>query len=114
MAFVTTQTAVVAQAGYTPAIVKIYGTYVSSSSGTGGVVSPGYTNSSGTLTAVTGDASVGARKILGITFTPATEDVTTPKSVVAYNTTRDRDECTLTTAADGTGTYCIECLDNGA
>lgn len=116
MAFVTTQTAVVQQGGYTPAIIKIYGTYASSAGGTGGTITPGYTNSSTTLTAVA-DASAGARDIVGnagVVITPGTEDVTTPKIAIAYDTTVDRDQITLTTVANGTGTYIIECYDNGA
>lgn len=115
MAFVTNETNVVKMAGYTPALVLVTGTYTNSGGGTGGVVSPGYTNSSGTLTAITNAASAGCRTMVGSPwFQPGTEDATTPKSVVAYNTTRDRDECTLTTAADSTGFYFMYCLDNGS
>lgn len=114
MAFVTAQTAVVATAGYTPAMVKIYGTYTNSGGGTGGTITPGYTNSSATLTAVSGDASVGARKVLGCTIIPGTEDATTPKIATAYDATVDRDQVTLTTVSNGTGFYILDCLDNGA
>lgn len=112
MAFVTAQTSVIQTGGYTPAILKIYGSYTNSAGGTGGVISPGYTNASGTLTAVA-DASIGGRTILGVVITPTTEDVTTPKAIVAYNATRDRDEITITGVANSTGTYIIDCKDNG-
>jgi len=112
MAFVTAQTTVIQQAGYTPATLKIYGSYTNSAGGTGGIISPGYTNASGTLTAVA-DASIGGRKILGVVITPSTQDATTPAAVVAYNSTRDRYDVTLTSVADATGTYILECNDNG-
>lgn len=114
MAFVTTETKVVRTAGYQPAVTRIYGTYLSSAGGTGGIVSPGYTNSSGTLTASTLDGSAGCRKIINIHFTPTSNDATAPGAAIAYNTTRDRDEATMVTTADTGGIYMIECVDNGA
>lgn len=113
MAFVTTQTAVIQVAGTTPPTLKVYGTYTNSAGGTGGILSAGYTNASGTLTAVA-DASIGGRTILQCYINTKTADATTVAQVQAYNTTRDRDEVTITTVADGTGTYVLECVDSGA
>ena len=114
MAFVTAETQVIKTAGYQPAMTIVFGTYTNSAGGTGGIISPGYTNSSGTLTAITNAESVGCRKIIDIHFRPTTNDATAPGAAVAYNTTRDRDEATIVTTADSTGTYVIFCRDNGA
>lgn len=114
MAFATTETSVTILSGFTPNFMLIIGTYVSSSSGTGGVISPGYTNASGSLTAISGAASIGGRDIVGFWTQPATEDVTCTKAVTAYSSTTDADQVTLTTATDGTGVYFILALNNGA
>lgn len=113
MAFVTAQTNVIRQAGYIPALLVITGTYLNTAGDTGGIISPGYSNASGTLTAYT-DASIGGRKIVSAVLTPTLSDATAPGGAVAYNLTRDRDEFTIVTTANTGGTYKIECLDNGA
>lgn len=113
MAFVTTESSALQIQGPKPMLL-VFGTYTSSASGTGGVIQAGYTNSSGTLTAVSGSASTGGRKILACLPSPTTEDVTTTKAVISYDTTNDRDQATLTTAANGTGNYVLICDDAGA
>lgn len=120
MAFVTTETLVVRNAGDSPATMKIYGTYLSSAGGTGGVIAPGYSNSSGTFTAASASnasapnaASLGGRTILFCTLTPTLSDATAPGGVKSYNTTLDEDVFTIVTTADTGGTYVLECLDNG-
>lgn len=117
MAFVTTQTNAIKSAGYTPALVLVTGTYLSSAGDTGGVISPGYTNASGTFTAVTntgayGDAS-GCTKMLFFQLSPTLSDATAPGGAIAFNATRSRDEVTIVTTADTGGTYCLYCLNNG-
>lgn len=114
MAFVTTEEEVIKFAGFTPPLVLVKGSYLSSGGGTGGVVSPGYNNSSGTLTAVTGSEAVGCRKIIADWYRPTLSDASAPGAAVAYNTTRDRDEATIVTTADTGGKYYLLCLDNGA
>lgn len=115
MAFVTTETNAIRLAGFTPALLFVTGTYTSSAGGTGGLIDAGYTNSSGTLTAVSpATASIGGRSIVAFWTQQTTEDVTTPKIAIAYNSTLDRQEVTLTSAANGTGNYYMLCLDNGA
>lgn len=117
MAFVTTQTNAIKLGGNTPALVLVTGTYLSSGGGTGGIVSPGYTNASGTLTAVTNTAgfgdAVGCTKMLFAEFTPTLSDATAPGGAIAFNSTRSRDEFTLVTTADTGGTYVLYCLNNG-
>lgn len=118
MAFVTTQTGVVVVGGNTPGVIKVYGTYLSSAGGTGGVISPGYTNSSGTLTAVSptitgNNVGTGAIKMLFCNFTPTSNDATAPGAAIAFNSTRDRDEATIVTTADTGGIYELTCLVNG-
>jgi len=114
MAFVTTETNVVRNAGDSPATIRVYGTYLSSAGGTGGILAAGYTNSSGTLTAVSPvTGSVGGRTIINCTLTPALSDVTAPGGVKSYNTTVDSDVFTIVTTADTGGIYMLECLDNG-
>lgn len=112
MAFVTAQTNVISLAGFSPALVMITGTYVSSAGGTGGIISPGYTNASGTLTAVTGVSSA-CTKIVSAIATPTLSDATAPGGAIANNATRDRDEFTIVTTADTAGTYTLLCLKNG-
>lgn len=122
MAFVTVEQGAIKLAGFTPPLVLVWGTYLSSAAGTGGIISPGYNNSSGTLTAVSDGGGAngeslakGARKIVGpIHLTPTLSDATAPGAAVAYNTTRDRDEATIVTTADTGGKYALLCLDNGA
>lgn len=118
MAFVTTQTNVIPLAGFTPPLVLVTGTYLSSGGGTGGVISPGYTNSSGTLTAVTASAgqasAAGCTQMLYAQATPTLSDASAPGGAIAQNTTRDRDEFTIVTTADTGGTYLLVCLNNGA
>ncbi len=111
--FVTTQTSVISLAGFTPPLLLVAGTYTSSAGATGGELAAGYSLTGGTYTAIA-DASIGGRKIVYCTLTQKTEDVTTPKIAIAYNTTLDRDGVTLTSVADGTGTYMLLCLDNGS
>jgi hypothetical protein len=120
MAFVTTQTGATWGGGNTPALIVVTGTYLSSAGDTGGVVSPGYTNASGTLTAVpssayntSGNAS-GCTQILSAIFTPTLSDATAPGGVKAFNATRSRDEFTLVTTANTGGTYTLICTNNGA
>jgi hypothetical protein len=114
MAFVTTETAAVSGGGSFPALVEITGTYTSSGGGTGGVIAPGYTNSSGSFTAVTAGLSTGCLKIFYVTLTPTTEDATTPKAIVSYDSTLDRDIVTVTSVANATGTYLLKCYNTGA
>src|SRR5690348_8009799 len=110
MAFVTTETNAIRLSGFTPALVLVTGTYLSSGGGTGGVISPGYTNASGTLTAVATGNSTGCRKIIGAPLlVPTLSDATAPGGAVAYNTTRDRDEFTIVTTADTGGIYVMLC-----
>lgn len=121
MAFVTVEKSV-SKIQSSPALLLVEGTYLSSGGGTGGIISPGYNNSSGTLTAVSDGGGAngeslakGARKIVGpVILTPTASDATTPGGAVAYNTTRDRDEITIATTADTGGKYAFHCLDNGA
>lgn len=113
MAFSTTETAVIRESGYQPAKTIIYGTYTSSGGGTGGVIAPGYTNVDGTFTASTLSGSAGCRFIVFPTLTTGTADAVTPISAVSYNTTLDRQVVTITTSANGTGFYMLECYDNG-
>lgn len=113
MAFVTTEDQAIRLGGFTPALIFVKGTYANSGGGTGGIVSPGYTNSSGTLTATT-SAAVGGRTIIADWFTTIAADATTIASAVAYDTTRDRDEATITTVANTSGRYFLLCLDNGS
>lgn len=113
MAFVTTETLVIRNAGYTPAVLEVFGTYTNSAGGTGGVIAAGYTNASGTLTAVTGSAGLGGRKILDFSFTPTTNDATAPGGAKSYDTTLDADKVTMVTTADSTGIYRLICQDNG-
>lgn len=119
MAFVTTQTSAIKLAGFTPAIVLVTGTYLSTGGDTGGIVSPGYTNSSGTLTAVTntgayGDASGCTKMLCKPILTPTLSDATAPgASGPTFNATRSRDESTIVTTADTGGTYVLVCLNNG-
>lgn len=114
MAFVTSETAVIKTAGYQPALTVIYGTYTSSAGGTGGVIAPGYTNVDGTFTASTLVGSSGCRFVLFPTLATGTADAVTPISATTYDTTLDRQIVTITTSANGTGTYKLECYDNGA
>lgn len=115
MAFVTAETNVRRIDGSNPPLLVVTGTYLSSSGGTGGIISPGYNNASGTLTAVSGSKAVGARKIVGpIKLTPTLSDATAPGAAIAYNATRDRDEATIVTTADTGGMYEMICEDNGA
>jgi len=115
MAFVTTQTSFQRLAGFTPPLILITGTYLSSGGGTGGVVSPGYNNSSGAFTAATGDflPTLGGRKILNCIFNTSAQNLATVGSVQAFNTTRLRDELTITTDANTGGTYTLLCEDRG-
>lgn len=115
MAFVTTETSALQAGGPASPRLIVTGTYASSGGGTGGVIAAGYTNSSGTLTAVSpATASIGGRKIRFVTITTGTADAVTPISAITYDTTLDADKVTLTTSADGTGTYKLECEDAGA
>ena len=122
MAFVTTELGSEKIAGSAPARVRVWGTYLSSGGGTGGIISPGYNNSSGTLTAVSNGPGAngasygaGARKIIGApTLLPTLSDATVPGGAIAFNTTRDRDELTIVTTADTGGRYEMLCEDNGA
>jgi len=113
MAFNTVQTAVIQEAGYTPAKLTIYGTYASSAGGTGGVIAPGYINADTVFTAYT-DASIGGRYSYFLTLTSGTADAVTQIVVPSFNATLDRQVFTITTSANGTGFYKIECVDNGA
>lgn len=118
MAFVTTQTAVNyldGPGGYT----LISGTYLSSSGGTGGIIAAGYTNASGTLTAVSAPApglntGIGGRKIISCILTPTLSDATAPGGAISYNTTLDADVFTCVTTADTGGLYTLICKDRGA
>ena len=122
MAFVSNEKGAIKLAGFTPPLVKVFGTYLSSGGGTGGIISPGFNNSSGTLTAVTDGGgfngasfAAGARKIVGpIKLTPTLSDATQAGAAIAYNTTRDRDEATIVTTADTGGMYEFNCIDNGS
>lgn len=113
MAFVTTETAVIRNGGDSPATMRVYGTYLSSAGGTGGIIAAGYTNSSGTLTA-TASGALGGRTILNCVLTPTLSDATQAGGAISYNTTVDRDVFTCVTTADTGGIYMLECLDNGA
>ena len=110
--FVTTQTSVVSLAGFEPALLFIAGTYTSSAGATGGELAAGYSLTGGTYTAYT-DSSIGGRKVVAAWLQPTTEDVTTPKTATAYNSTLDRDGVTVTSVANGTGNYYLLCIDNG-
>lgn len=112
MAFVTTETLVVREGGSSPARMHVYGTYLNSAGGTGGIIAAGYTNSSGSLTATT-SGGLGGRKILTCVLTPTLSDVTAPGGAITYNTTIDSDIFTCVTTVDTGGTYKLECLDNG-
>lgn len=115
MAFVTTETSAVQLGGFTPPLVLVSGTYLSSAGGTGGVISPGYNNASGTLTAVSGSAAAGCTTIIGAPILlPTLSDATAPGGVVAQNNTRDRQEVTIVTTADTGGTYSMICTNFGA
>lgn len=120
MAFVTTETNAEVLSGFTPNIVLIQGTYLSSGGGTGGVIAPGYANSSGSFTATSstnstlGAVTIGARNILFAAFTPTLSDATAPGGAISYNATLDEQVFTLVTTADTGGTYQLWCLNNGA
>lgn len=118
MAFVTTQTRVVLSAGYTPPLMYVYGTYLSSGGGTGGVIEAGYTNSSGTLTAVTAapgtNSGIGGVKILQCILTPTASDATAPGAAISFDATNQRDKATIVTTADTGGVYCLVCTNTGA
>lgn len=121
MSFVTAEVSAQVLSGFTPNIILIQGTYTNAGSGTGGVIAPGYANSSGSFTltsvgnATLGAVTVGGRQILNAQFTPATNDATAPGAPVAtYDATLDRYIVTLVTTADSTGTYQLWCLNNGA
>lgn len=114
MAFVTTETSAKIWGGGPQGLLLVSGTYASSGGGTGGVIAAGYTNSSGTLTAVSpSTGSIGGRKILNVVITTGTADAVTPISAVTYDTTLDSDKVTLTTSADGTGFYMLICENAG-
>lgn len=117
MAFVTTQTNVVQLTGSQPPLLLITGTYSSSGGDTGGGIAAGYTNASGTYTAVSvsggADSGAGGRKIISYSLTPNLSDTTAPGGVLSYNTTIDRDVLTIVTVADTAGTYQLLCMDNG-
>lgn len=114
MPFVTVETDVIKTAGYQPALTIIKGTFTSSGGSTGGVISPGYNNNNGTFTAST-LGSIGCRNIFfGPEVASSSASPSETQSVIAYDTTRDRFEITFTTGANQTGTYKIECYDNGA
>jgi hypothetical protein len=114
MAFVTTETSVTELAGSPRPKLLVCGTYTSSAGGTGGVLAPGYTNSSGTFTAISGAQSVDGRKILSTWITPLTSTATQPGGVVSYNSTLDSDVFTVVTTADTAGKYMLLCTDAGA
>lgn len=114
MAFVTTETNVIPLAGFTPPLMLVTGTYANSGSGTGGIIAAGYTNSSGTLTAISNAASIGGRAIVADWYRPTTNDATAPGAAVTYNTTYDAQIATLVTTADSTGNYYLLCINNGA
>lgn len=118
--FVTTETNVVRNAGDSPATIRIYGTYVSSASATGGEIRPGYSLTGGTYTAASATnaaapnpASLGGRAIINATFTPTLSDATAPGGAISYSSTSDGQVFTLVTTADTGGIYMIECFDNG-
>lgn len=119
MAFVTTETNVIALAGGPRPLVLVSGTYTNTAAGTGGIIMPGYTNSSGTFTAITyatgAQSASGARRVISSWLQTTTEDATTPKTATAYESTSyDRDQVTITTVANGTGNYYILAEDAGA
>lgn len=115
MAWATTETNTVILSGFTPNLVLVMGTYASSGGSTGGIISPGYTAADAVLTAVSpATGSIGGRDIIGCWLQPTTEDVTCPKTAVAYATTPDADQVTVTSAANGTGNYYILAINNGA
>lgn len=117
MAFVTTQTNVVELTGSQPPLLLVTGTYTSSAGDTGGAIAAGYTNSSGTFTAVSNslgaDTGSGGRKIISYSLTPNLSDTTAPGGVLSYNATLDSDVLTIITVADTAGVYSLLCMDNG-
>ena len=114
MAFVTAETNVFNLGGSPKPIMLVTGTYTNSAGGTGGIIAAGYTNSSGTLTAISNAASIGGRVILGLVLSPNAADATAPGYAKSYNTTLDADVATIVTAADSTGVYYLVCNDAGA
>lgn len=116
MPFVTAQTNAVELNGSQPPLLLITGTYSSSGGDTGGGIAAGYTNASGTYTAVSvsggADSGAGGRKIISYSLTPNLSE-TAPGGVLSYNTTIDRDVLTIVTVADTAGTYQLLCMDNG-
>jgi hypothetical protein len=113
MAFVTAETSVIQISGSPQGMMLVIGTYANSGGGTGGVIAAGYTNSSGSLTAITGSPSLGGRTIIDVWFTPTTNDATAPGSAKSYNTTIDADIETMVTTADSTGRYFLLCTAMG-
>lgn len=118
MSFVTTQEDVTYLSG-PGGLTLVSGTYLSAGGGTGGIVIPGYTNASGTLTAITPDApglnvGAGCRNIHAYWFTPTSNDATAPGAAKSYDsTTYDRDIITMVTTADTGGRYFMLCSDVG-
>ena len=109
MAFATTELESFVETSGATAKRILIGTYASSGGSTGGVISPG-TPSSGS--AASGSTNI--RKISFVTYTNTSATPSAIQSVVAYSATTDRDEVTITTAANQTGKYRIEGDDMGA
>jgi hypothetical protein len=107
MAFATTETYCFDISAGTTSLKLLIGTFTNTSGSTGGVISPG-TPSSGS--AVTG--SSGIKQILFNFYESTSSSPSAIQSVVAYDSTDDRDELTITTAANQTGRYAILGIDS--
>lgn len=98
MAFTVTETKLVLLAG---GVAKLYGTYLSDSGSTGGVISPG--NSATTVS-----GSSGIRFMDEVKLMPSTSSPAATRYAIAYNATTDTTECTVTTAANEGGRFVVE------
>lgn len=106
MAATITETHVVKTAGYTPALIRVYGTFNTAGGTSSGVIKPGEndTNVSG---------SIGCRTILswGLVNNANSNAF---KVVKSYDTTHDGDILTVTCTANDTFNFWVEGIDNGA
>lgn len=106
MAATTTETVFIRGGGSTPALCKLYGTFVTAGGTSSGTIKPGSND-----TNVTGSASM--RKILawGLSNYANSNAV---KVVKSYDATQDGDILTITCTANDTFDFWVEGVDNGA